>query len=114
MKTLSPKQIFEMKKAGSKFTEIERPAKKPAGSPPKKAQGVERSFETLNQYVKQIVTKKDNTLIMMQSADVISRTLLKAVDKIERLQNQEQIKAWNINVTRGADKLIKTLTMKAG
>ncbi len=110
MKRLDAKTIQKIKAKGKA---VKTEARKPRIPPKPKTPKLEQSLSTLNGYVKQIITKKDHTEIVMDS---ISKTLDKVVDKIDSIQpsTKETIKAWDVTVQRDGDKLIKSLSMKAG
>lgn len=109
MKRLSLKDVQKIKASGKAVKTVVKKPRKVTSKTPK----LEQSLNVLNGYVKQIITKKDRTEIVMDS---ISKTLEKTVDKIDSLQAQsvEKIKAWDITVQRDNEKLIKSLSMKAG
>lgn len=111
MRTISAKELRKQKRAGNEVKVGERPPKKPEEfvSPT-----VEQSLSTLNGYVKEIVTKVDHTKIITDSTERIAQTLSITLNKIEALQGQEKVQAWNISVQRGNDKLIKSIKMEAG
>ena len=111
MRTISRKEVRNHKRAGHKVKVGEKP-EKPTKTP--KIQTVEESLATLNGYVKEIVTKADHTKIIMSSAERIAQTLSVTLNKIEALQGQGKVTAWDISVQRGNDKLIKSIKMRAG
>lgn len=109
MRAISTKKMVEIKKSGGAL-KVDRSAVREA---PKKIDAVEKSLVQLNQYVKQIVTKKDTTELIIKSTNGIMVALNDIAAKIGASAQHKAAKSWDISVERDGDKLIKTLKMRS-
>ena len=109
MRTISTKRMVDIKKNGGAL-QIDRAA---AIEPPKSEASVEKSLSLLNQYVKQIVTKKDSTELIMKSTSGIILALGDIAVKIDTLTRNKTVRVWDVAVSRDEDKLINSLKMTA-
>lgn len=109
MRSISTKKMVDIKKRGGAL-KIDRSAIK---KKPKSADSVEKSLSQLNQYVKQIVTKKDTTELIIKSTNGIMVALGDIASKIDASTKQKAVKNWDVSVSRDGDKLIKSLKMTA-
>lgn len=80
----------------------------------KKVQSVESSLKELNVYIKQLAAKKDLSADTATSLKHVTRTMSVMLDKLSALSKQKKIKAWDVVVYRGKDKLIRSLKLSAG
>lgn len=109
MRSISTKKMSEIKKKGGTL-KIDRSAIK---EKPKSTDSVEKSLTQLNQYVKQIVTKKDTTELLIKSASGIVGALSDIASKMDASARRKAVKNWDVSVSRDGDKLIKSLKMTA-
>lgn len=109
MRAISTKKMVEIKKSGGAL-KVDR---SPVREAPKKVDTVEKSLSILNQYIKQIVTKKDNTELVMKSTSGIIVALDDIAAKIDSSTRKKTVKVWDVSVSRDGDKLIKSLKLTA-
>lgn len=110
MRSISTKKMSAIRKDGGTL-KIDRSSVK---EKPKSVDSVEKSLFQLNQYVKQIVTKKDTTELVIKSTNGIMVALSDIASKIDASTRRKAVSNWDVTVQRDGDKLIKSLSMKAG
>ena len=109
MRTISTKRMVDIKKNGGAL-QIDRTTVK---EKQKTEDSVEKSLSILNQYVKQIVMKKDTTELILKSTSGIMLALGDIATKIDASARKKSVRVWDITVARDEDKLIKSLEMSA-
>ena len=108
MRTVSTKKLAEIKKAGGAVKMGRAIQKKKAPASP-----MEKTLVELSCAVKSLKQPDNTAVLTINSAKDIARVLTQAVEKLQSIQKDKQIKQWDVSVIRGKDRLIKKIKMRA-